>query len=168
MAIFDRLGRARPELTGALFEPTDVDTRGDGGVDSFCVRPAAFHAGRLRTFYHGEYFRTVTRYPGIPPLSERRAALLDAYDALPTSNEFHLEMELEPGDVQLISNHSIVHSRTAFVDHAELERRRHLLRLWLSTERPASLRERAMRTRAGAEVTARLVGRLFAARRRRH
>jgi hypothetical protein len=42
-------------------------------------------------------------------------------------------MEFEPGDVQLLHNHVIVHSRTAYDDWPELERRRHLLRLWLAT-----------------------------------
>ncbi|MCB9597046.1 MAG: TauD/TfdA family dioxygenase [Sandaracinaceae bacterium] len=165
VTVFDRLLGERPDLIPALFEPTHVDTRGDGGVDSFCVRPCAFHAGRLRTFYHGEYFRTVTRYPGIPPLSEAKAALLDRYDALAASDELHLEMELAPGDIQLISNHTIVHSRTGYVDHEDLAARRHLLRLWLSIEEPASWTERALRARAVTEVTARFVSRKLAARR---
>ena len=35
------------------------------------------------------------------------------------------------GDIQLLHNHVILHSRTAFTDWEEPERRRHLLRLWL-------------------------------------
>jgi hypothetical protein len=41
-------------------------------------------------------------------------------------------MELQPGDVQLVHNHTILHDRTAFEDHPEPERKRHLLRLWLA------------------------------------
>ena len=41
-------------------------------------------------------------------------------------------MELQPGDIQLVQNHTILHDRTAFEDYAEPERKRHLLRLWLS------------------------------------
>ena len=36
------------------------------------------------------------------------------------------------GDVLLINNWVTFHRRTAFEDHTEPERRRHLLRLWLS------------------------------------
>jgi len=43
-------------------------------------------------------------------------------------------MWLEPGDMQFISNCTIVHARTGFEDWPEPERRRHLLRLWLSLE----------------------------------
>ena len=31
-------------------------------------------------------------------------------------------------------NHTIVHARTAYEDHPEPERKRHLLRLWLSID----------------------------------
>ena len=41
-------------------------------------------------------------------------------------------MELEPGDIQLVHNHTILHDRTAFEDFPEPERKRHLLRLWLA------------------------------------
>jgi alpha-ketoglutarate-dependent taurine dioxygenase len=39
--------------------------------------------------------------------------------------------EMERGDMQFVNNRFILHSRTAFEDHAEPARRRHLLRLWM-------------------------------------
>jgi alpha-ketoglutarate-dependent taurine dioxygenase len=42
----------------------------------------------------------------------------------------HLDMQLSPGDVQLVSNHTVVHARTSYVDDPSSPR--HLLRLWLS------------------------------------
>jgi hypothetical protein len=41
-------------------------------------------------------------------------------------------MDLAPGDIQLVSNHTVLHARTAYEDYAALTERRHLLRLWLS------------------------------------
>jgi len=41
-------------------------------------------------------------------------------------------MVLEPGDIQLLHNHQILHARTAYTDFEEPEKKRHLLRLWLS------------------------------------
>ena len=41
-------------------------------------------------------------------------------------------MQLERGDLQFVHNHSMLHDRSAFVDWPEAEKRRHLLRLWLS------------------------------------
>ena len=41
-------------------------------------------------------------------------------------------MVLEPGDIQFLHNHQIVHARTEYEDFEEPELKRHLLRLWLS------------------------------------
>jgi hypothetical protein len=35
-------------------------------------------------------------------------------------------------DIQLLHNHTILHARSAYEDWPEVERKRHLLRLWLS------------------------------------
>jgi hypothetical protein len=44
-------------------------------------------------------------------------------------------MSFEPGDIQLISNHVILHARSEYQDWPEPARKRHLLRLWLSLDR---------------------------------
>ena len=42
------------------------------------------------------------------------------------------ECGIEPGDIQLLNNHVTLHSRTEFEDWPEEDRKRHLLRMWLS------------------------------------
>jgi hypothetical protein len=46
--------------------------------------------------------------------------------------EFMYLMRLGPGDLQLLSNFTVLHSRTEFEDYEEPERKRTLFRLWLS------------------------------------
>lgn len=41
-------------------------------------------------------------------------------------------MQLQPGDMQFVYNHSQLHDRTGFLDWPEQSKRRHLMRLWLS------------------------------------
>ena len=43
-------------------------------------------------------------------------------------------MALEPGDLQFVHNHQLLHDRTAFDDWPEPARRRYLLRLWLALD----------------------------------
>src|SRR5690606_5229463 len=78
---------------------------------------------------------------------------LDHVDALAADPSLHLDMTFAPGDIQLVSNHFVFHSRTAYEDWAELDRRRHLLRLWLACEDgpelPPSMLERLGATRNG-------------------
>lgn len=54
------------------------------------------------------------------------------FDRLANDPRLNFTMRLEPGDMQFVYNHPLLHDRTAFVDWPEPERRRHLLRLWLS------------------------------------
>jgi alpha-ketoglutarate-dependent taurine dioxygenase len=42
-----------------------------------------------------------------------------------------VEFEMKPGEMLFVNNRWILHNRTAFEDHAEPERRRHLIRLWV-------------------------------------
>ncbi|HYC00213.1 MAG TPA: TauD/TfdA family dioxygenase [Candidatus Limnocylindrales bacterium] len=135
VAVFNEVQRRRPDLASRLFEPFVLDRRGEeraGEPASVPIQPCCFgEDGRLRTFYHSEYFRSAARLQGIS-IDERARELLDLYDQLCASPDFHLDMWLEPGDIQIISNHTTVHSRTAYEDWPEPDRKRHLLRLWLS------------------------------------
>jgi len=56
----------------------------------------------------------------------------------------YLDMNLQPGDIQFLNNHVMLHGRTDYEDHPEPARRRHLLRLWL---RCANARKQAPETR---------------------
>lgn len=152
VAVFNRILETRPDLARCLFEPICVDTRGDGNVDAFRVQPGAFDGRRLRTFFHSGYMRTAQRYAGIPRLTGGQGELLDCFDEIAESAEFRLDMEFRPGDIQLISNHTIVHARTGYQDRPEPGPRRHLLRLWLSLEGTYSVRDVGRRARAAADV----------------
>ena len=55
------------------------------------------------------------------------AATLDTFEEDGLSADF----DLQPGQIQFVDNRALGHSRTAFVDHPEPNRRRHLVRLWL-------------------------------------
>ena len=57
---------------------------------------------------------------------------LDLFDELCNDPKLHLTMMLQQGDMQFVYNHAMLHDRTGFEDWTELEKRRHLLRLWLS------------------------------------
>ena len=144
VAVFNELLRRKPQLVPRLFAPFYFDTKGEGGVNAFPVAPCRYAAGELRTFWQSDYFRSAAQYPEVPPLTAEEHELLDTYDAIAAEPRFHLDMDLQPGDVQLLSNHTILHARTEFEDWPEPERRRHLLRLWISLPEKRSLKLRLM------------------------
>ena len=56
---------------------------------------------------------------------------LDLFDRIMHDPGIRLDMMLEPGDLQFANNYAVLHSRNEFEDHAQLESRRRMLRLWL-------------------------------------
>jgi hypothetical protein len=127
------LARA-PDLAGALFAPVATDHRGEqppGTPPWFEIPVLSLLDDRLTVIYQRRYIESAQRFAGAPRLDDRQRAALDAFDAVLDDPELHLEMDLEPGDVQLVHNHQLLHDRTAFVDDPDPARRRHLLRLWL-------------------------------------
>lgn len=131
VSVFDELRATRPELAARLCEPLLLDARLPAGarVAYTPVRPCCFDGRRLRSFMHLDYFRSVERHPGagLDPLAR---AALDAWEEIAERPGFHLDMQLRSGDLQLVSNHSVVHARRAYADDPAAPR--HLLRLWLS------------------------------------
>lgn len=73
------------------------------------------------------------------PLSPLEKAALDYMGELSQSDAIRLDMDFQVGDMQLINNYTIMHSRTDFEDWPEPERKRHILRLWLGFREPRVL-----------------------------
>ena len=89
-------------------------------------------AGALSAIYQRQYIDSAQRFADAPRLSPADVEALDLLDALADDPALHLTMSLERGDMQFVHNHTLLHDRTAFEDHPEPARRRHLLRLWLA------------------------------------
>ncbi len=138
VSVFNALRTKRPELAERLFEPMLLDIRdakeGDP-VRFFPIPPCRYSEGQLRTFYHSDYFRSVQRHEDAPRHTDLERELLDTYEEIAMTPGMYFDMNLQAGDIQLVSNHSVLHARTGYEEWPEPEKKRHLLRLWLSLER---------------------------------
>ncbi len=135
VAVYNALLEQRPDLVDRLYQPFLLDTRNEeseGGPSWIPVPPCRYSGGRLRTFYHSDYFRSVARHAGVERPTPEELEVLDLYEQIAGSPQLRLDLQFERGDLQLVSNHVVVHARTGYDDHSEPGRRRHLLRLWLS------------------------------------
>ena len=133
--IFNEMRRRRPDLLKVLLEPIETDRRGEvpeGSKPYFNTPVFNHHEGLVSAMYQRQYIESARRFPGVAPLNAQQIEALDLLDQLANDPRLNLMMELQPGDIQLVHNHTILHDRTAFEDYSEPERKRHLLRLWLS------------------------------------
>src|SRR6202521_3948952 len=133
--VFNEMRRRRPDLLRVLLDPIETDRRGEvpeGGKPYFSIPVFNWHDGMVSTIYQRQYIESARRFPGVAPLSPLQIEALDLFDELANDPALNLTMELQPGDMQFVHNHTILHDRTAFEDFPEPERKRHLLRLWLA------------------------------------
>ncbi|HEX6284967.1 MAG TPA: TauD/TfdA family dioxygenase, partial [Pyrinomonadaceae bacterium] len=140
--IFNEMRRRRPDLLRVLLEPIETDRRGEvpeGAKPYFNIPVFNYHSGKISAIYQRQYIESARRFPEVAPLSPLQIEALDLFDELANDPKLTLTMELQPGDIQLVHNHTILHDRTAFEDYPEPERKRHLLRLWLAPSGARSL-----------------------------
>ncbi len=91
--------------------------------------------------------------PGAPDCSAAQREGLELLDTILRRPQFMYRMRLQPGDIQILSNLTTLHSRTAFTDHADPALKRILYRLWIATPNgrrlPASWRDKWGATEPG-------------------
>jgi Taurine catabolism dioxygenase TauD, TfdA family len=143
-AVYNEMLRRRPDLVEVLYEPLywDRNDEQSSGEDPFFALPVFSDVnGAPRTFYIGWYIRDAQRHPGVPRLTPAQVEAMQLLEAIANDPEFHLEMSFRPGDIQLLNNAKILHSREAYEDSGVPDERRHLLRLWLTARRFAGVEE---------------------------
>lgn len=136
-AAYAEMVRRNPRLAARLFDPIATDRRDEqppGEKPWFEIPVLSWFDDRLTVIYQRQYIESARRFADAPHPDAEHAEALDLFDDVVNDPEFHLRMNFAPGDMQFVHNHSLLHDRGGFVDHPEPNRRRHLLRLWLSLE----------------------------------
>lgn len=132
-AVSNAILARRPDLHALLCSDYYRSREGEeaGGEASCYAMPIfAMHEGKFTTQYSRTFVEAAQKIATIPRLTPAQDEALDLLARV--CDELAYEMELGPGDIQLLNNHVIYHGRTAYEDAAEPDRDRLLLRLWLA------------------------------------
>jgi len=86
--------------------------------------------GRLSCHFNPSPVDRAVERAGVK-LTDLEAGAFRFFIEVSSRPDVYLDMLMQPGDIQLLNNHVILHGRTDYEDWPERERRRHLLRLWL-------------------------------------
>jgi alpha-ketoglutarate-dependent taurine dioxygenase len=126
--------RARhPDVLETLRRPFHVERRGgvrDGEAPTKRAPVLQWDGQELLIRYLRYWIETGHARAG-EPLAPEQVRALDVLDEVLRQPELRVEFNLRPGQMYFINNRWILHNRTAFEDHPEPQRRRHLVRLWL-------------------------------------
>ncbi|MFA5897606.1 MAG: TauD/TfdA family dioxygenase [Hyphomicrobium sp.] len=129
----DEMRREVPHLLEALAQPLPEDRRGEQPAHEppFALIPVFSDCGGVFVCrYIRRFLQDSCRHAGAPPLSETAVEALNYLDALTAREGVAFSHRLEAGDLQMLNNCVVLHSRTAFVDDPLAPRL--LLRTWLS------------------------------------
>lgn len=132
-ALYRTIAAERPDLMPLLLRGYRHHRRGQQLPGE---SPLSVERIPVFSFWNGElhcrYNRNPIEWAGKEgeTLSEADVDALDYVDGVLARPGFALAMELQKGDLQFIANFAILHSRTEYRDAPD--RRRHLLRLWLT------------------------------------
>ena len=137
----NQLVAERPDLAELLHGEYCFSRQGEQAEDErpfYVQRIFEAFAGRVFGKWNRNRAMSAQQLPGVPTLSARQHEALDLLDEVLLRPELLLTMYLEPGDLQIMNNYVMLHSRTTFTDFDELQAKRLLFRLWLAP--PDSIR----------------------------
>lgn len=136
IALREEMLKSAPDLVEALYQPVDYSRQDEHAEHQkpFYTAPIFSQiGGNFCCRYTRNHIRHADRHEGAEAPSEQQQHAMDLLDALAADEKLSYEMRLQAGDLQILNNHTVLHSRREFDDFEEPERRRHLLRAWIAT-----------------------------------
>lgn len=135
VATHDRLAARRPDLLAELYRPMPCSWQGnqpDGDVGWYPMPVFGRAGGRASCAYVRTNILLASKNAGAPPLTDRQVEAVESVRQTASEPDMWVEHSFDPGAMLFAHNHTVLHLRTAFVDWDEPDRKRHLLRTWLS------------------------------------
>jgi alpha-ketoglutarate-dependent taurine dioxygenase len=135
-AVHEELRARRPDLLAVLTQPFHVDRRGgvQPGEAPTARYPVLQADGQGLLWRYLRYWIEAGHERAGAPLSADQREALDTLDEVLRQPGLRVEFDLGPGEMLFVNNRWLLHNRTAFEDHVEPQRRRHLVRLWLARQ----------------------------------
>jgi hypothetical protein len=138
MTVFNMLLQEAPQhlevlYRGFHFYRKKEEAVGTAPLSEHPLPMLSYRDGALAMMYWPHWAGAAAQVRGIPFTPAEQAAL-DAVNALTRRVDLILNTNFQPGDIQYLNNYKILHSRTDYEDHDEVDRKRYLERLWLCTD----------------------------------
>ena len=156
MAIHNEILASRPDLLEPLYAGYRLHRFGEQppGESPITPAPVPVFSSAERNF-NVVYIRGYVDLAvdeGLYGLDVQEREALDYFDEIANRSDIRADFLLDPGEATLTNNCLLLHTRTAFEDYEEPERKRHLLRLWLvDSDRPAVNAVRAHKNERGID-----------------
>jgi len=132
VSVYNKMLERRPDLVQLLIEDWYSTKSGEvdpGELPYYKQSIFAFQDGYFSASAIGAIVEKAQGVPGVPLWTDAQKEAVKVYRE--TVAECAVDIPFEQGDVQFLNNHVMLHTRRAYEDWPEEDRKRHLLRLWL-------------------------------------
>lgn len=126
----------RPDLAAALHGSFPFSRNGEQTEDEpawFLAPLVGVEDGRISCVWNRNRLENALKLEGVPRITTLQREAVEYLDSVVRRRELMYCMHLAPGDLQLLSNQTALHSRTSFEDHVDEDKKRTLYRLWIAT-----------------------------------
>ena len=135
LAVHNAIYKENPQHLQALYDGFYYSRHGEQGEGEAANTPYkvpifSLKDDKVSCRYLRAYMLSAARDLGIE-LPQSFMDALNCFDKTAARRDIMFEYMMEPGEMTFMNNFTVLHSRTAFEDHPEEPRKRHLLRLWL-------------------------------------
>ena len=136
ITVHNEILRERPDLLKILYRgyrQRRREHRRNGGpklTDHYCPVFADVEGDMVCNYLPRPIL--LTEQEGLVDFTADERDALEILDRIAARENLRLEMDFQPGDIQFVNNRHIMHGRADYEDHQEMERRRLLLRLWVT------------------------------------
>ena len=132
---YNELLKRRPDLVEVLSQPycwTKHAETNTGELPYYESPVFNFLDDTLSIAFGPKHMKKGHALDEAPDMTPEQAEGISVMEGI--AEEFHAKMEFKRGDIQFVNNYTILHTRTAFEDWPEQERKRTLWRLWLNLD----------------------------------
>lgn len=138
MSIYNEILKNHPEYLDVLYNGYHFNIRGNGPPGEFVdvtkhrVPLYSYYKGKLSCRYNQKAILTAEELPGVPKLSQLEKDAVDYMAEVAMNPELRFDITLKSGEMLLLNNHAVFHTRESFIDDEDPEKKRLLLRIWIN------------------------------------
>ena len=116
-ALYNEMLARYPQYLSTFYRPMYYPHLGG---DEPALSPVfSYHQGKMTVRYLRQYLELGADMMG-RPMSEVELEAMDLFDQIMHEPDMRIDMMMQPGDLQLVNNYTVMHSRTSFEDHDDL------------------------------------------------
>ena len=139
LSVYNEILKNKPEYLDTLCKGFYIDLIGKGKsekeLSSHQIPVFSYYGGKMCSRFNKSQIElgAEKKSGGLDSLSKEA---VEYVQFLTVQEDFHLKMMLEEGDIQVLNNRVIYHTRTKVLDHEDPSKKRLLYRVWLNAPQP--------------------------------